>query len=154
VDPTRFSASGRDGRLEFETETPMTSADLRAMGAVNYLQPLPPSRYVRSRRTGEVFLWCEMFASMPEEFDNCDRSGDWRPEAWSGELPEGFEAGPAPPGRPSGPPAGARQGDPGVTIVGRPSYGGDDGGVLGLPKPAEAPPRKRARAPFVPPDAS
>ncbi|MDR1308541.1 MAG: hypothetical protein LBL95_01365, partial [Deltaproteobacteria bacterium] len=95
--------------LTATVETHMNSMlhpDLQANGALNNALPLAQSRYVKSRRTGNVLAWSQCFAALGDEFANCDADGREDPAAWAmdviDDLARAAPAGPMPPATASG----------------------------------------------------
>jgi hypothetical protein len=65
-----------------------TLAELEAMGARNTIPPLEHSPCVKSKHSGAIFPWHQSFALLPNEFCNCDETGNENPEAWAGRYSE------------------------------------------------------------------
>lgn len=51
-------------------------AELYKMHPSNAQPPLPRSPMLRLKATGEIFPWCEQFASRPDLVDCCDSDGN------------------------------------------------------------------------------
>ena len=70
-----------NGNVSHEPDDEMM-ARLRDMGAKNIEPPLPRSKYIRIKATGEIHMWTEFFASRPDLCECCDEYGSTDSTKW------------------------------------------------------------------------
>lgn len=88
----QMQANRMAGNIDLYVRQEERQAELAKMGAVNaYAAPLPLSPCLKEKQAdgkGTVHKWIQMFADMPDAFENCDEYGNTDPATWVGRGPQ------------------------------------------------------------------